>query len=189
MDIVNRLYVEEKKLKLYKNIGQWLTTGQWFSRGTLVSSTNKTDCHNITEILLKVVLNNKNTIFILCVTQLQVSWNSRKWKQITMLPQTKVNLKDEIKFNTEIIINGLLVGASYLFITPKFPLELKVLSFNTENVLFYFRSNFLHRFLLKFTVSIIKQSYGFLDKDEREPKGANYWIPKMIKKKLYQVRL
>jgi len=35
-----------------------------------------------------------------------------------MLPQTKVNLKDEIKFNTEIIINGLLVGASYLFITP-----------------------------------------------------------------------
>jgi hypothetical protein len=25
---------------------------------------------------------------------------------------------DEIKFNTEIIINGLPVGASYLFITP-----------------------------------------------------------------------
>jgi len=73
MDIVNRLYVEGKKLKLYKNIGQWLTIGWWFSRGTPVSSTNKTDCHNIAEILLKVVLNNKNTIFILCVTQLQVS--------------------------------------------------------------------------------------------------------------------
>ena len=29
----------------------------WFSPGTLVSSTNKTDHHNITEILLKVVLN------------------------------------------------------------------------------------------------------------------------------------
>jgi len=29
----------------------------WFSPGTAVSSTNKTDCHNITEILLKVVLN------------------------------------------------------------------------------------------------------------------------------------
>ena len=29
----------------------------WFSSGTLVSSTNKTDCHYIAEILLKVVLN------------------------------------------------------------------------------------------------------------------------------------
>jgi hypothetical protein len=31
--------------------------GQWFSPGTPVSSTNKTDCHDITEILLKVALN------------------------------------------------------------------------------------------------------------------------------------
>jgi hypothetical protein len=36
---------------------QLLTTGQWFSPGTLVSSTNKTDRHDITEILMKVVLN------------------------------------------------------------------------------------------------------------------------------------
>ena len=36
---------------------QWLATGRWFSPGTQVSSTNKTDCHDITEILLKVVLN------------------------------------------------------------------------------------------------------------------------------------
>jgi hypothetical protein len=32
-------------------------TGQWFSPGTPVSSTNKTDLHDITEILLKVALN------------------------------------------------------------------------------------------------------------------------------------
>jgi hypothetical protein len=32
---------------------QWLTTGWWFSSGTTVSSTNKTDRHDITEILLK----------------------------------------------------------------------------------------------------------------------------------------
>jgi hypothetical protein len=33
--------------------------GWWFSPGTLVSSINKTDCHDIAEILLKqkVVLN------------------------------------------------------------------------------------------------------------------------------------
>jgi hypothetical protein len=31
--------------------------GQWFSPSTLVSSTNKTDHHDIAEILLKVALN------------------------------------------------------------------------------------------------------------------------------------
>jgi len=36
---------------------QLLATGQWFSLGPLVSSTNKTDRHDITKILLKVVLN------------------------------------------------------------------------------------------------------------------------------------
>jgi hypothetical protein len=33
---------------------------QWFSPGTPVSSTNKTDNHDITEILLKVALNTRN---------------------------------------------------------------------------------------------------------------------------------
>jgi hypothetical protein len=33
---------------------------QWFSPDTLVSSTNKTNCHDITEILLKVALNTIN---------------------------------------------------------------------------------------------------------------------------------
>ena len=35
----------------------WLVAGQWFSLRTPVSSTNKTDHHDITEILLKVALN------------------------------------------------------------------------------------------------------------------------------------
>ena len=34
-----------------------LATGQWFSTGTPVSSTNKTDRHDTSEILLKVALN------------------------------------------------------------------------------------------------------------------------------------
>jgi hypothetical protein len=44
---------------LCDKICQWLAcqTGRWFSPRTLVSSTNKTDHHNITEILLKVALN------------------------------------------------------------------------------------------------------------------------------------
>ena len=40
---------------------QWIEAGRWFSPGTPVSSTkkstNKTDHHDITEILLKVALN------------------------------------------------------------------------------------------------------------------------------------
>ena len=36
---------------------QCLGTGQWFSPGNLVSSTNKTDRSDIAEILLKVALN------------------------------------------------------------------------------------------------------------------------------------
>jgi hypothetical protein len=39
---------------LCDKVCQWLATGRWFSP---VSSTNKTDRHDITEILLKVVLN------------------------------------------------------------------------------------------------------------------------------------
>jgi hypothetical protein len=44
---------------------QWLATGRWFSPGTPVSSTNKTDRHDITEILLKMALNTINqTIYL-----------------------------------------------------------------------------------------------------------------------------
>ena len=36
---------------------QWLVADRWFSPGPPVSSTNKTDRHDIAEILLKVALN------------------------------------------------------------------------------------------------------------------------------------
>ena len=39
---------------------KWLATGRWFSPGIPVSSTNKTECHDITEIILKVALNTIN---------------------------------------------------------------------------------------------------------------------------------
>ena len=42
---------------LCDKVCQWLVTSRWFSPGSPVSSTNKTDCHDITEILLKVTLN------------------------------------------------------------------------------------------------------------------------------------
>ena len=45
---------------LCDKVCRWLATGRsrrWFSPGPPVSSTNKTDRHDITEILLKVALN------------------------------------------------------------------------------------------------------------------------------------
>ena len=52
---------------LCHKVSQWLATCRWFSLGTPVSSTNKTDRHDITEILLKVALStiNQSTTHIL----------------------------------------------------------------------------------------------------------------------------
>jgi len=41
---------------LCDKVCHWLAIGRWFSLGIPVSSTNKTDHHDITEILLKVAL-------------------------------------------------------------------------------------------------------------------------------------
>jgi hypothetical protein len=52
-----RISIRARYTTLCDKVCQWLATGRWFSPGPLVSSTNKTDCHDITEILLKVALN------------------------------------------------------------------------------------------------------------------------------------
>jgi hypothetical protein len=58
-----RISIRVRCTTLCDKVCQWLVTGQWFSPGPPVSSTNKTDCHDITEILLKEVLNTiKQTI-------------------------------------------------------------------------------------------------------------------------------
>ena len=45
---------------LWDKVCQWLAVGRWFSPGTPVSSTDKTDGHAITETLLKVALSTIN---------------------------------------------------------------------------------------------------------------------------------
>ena len=52
-DVLNTTLCDKKNC-------QWHETGRWFSLGTPVSSINKTDRHNRTEILLKVALNTIN---------------------------------------------------------------------------------------------------------------------------------
>ena len=45
---------------LCDKVCRWLAAGSWFSSGTLVSSSNKSDLHDITEIVLKVAFNTHN---------------------------------------------------------------------------------------------------------------------------------
>ena len=57
----NTVHVEVSSIQRICDKGcQRLATGRWFFPGTPVSSTNKTDRHDITEILLKVALNTIN---------------------------------------------------------------------------------------------------------------------------------
>jgi hypothetical protein len=62
-----RISIRVRCTTLCDRVRQWLTTGRWFSPGPSVCSNNKTDCHDITEILIKVALNtikktNKQTL-------------------------------------------------------------------------------------------------------------------------------
>ena len=51
--------IQHYVIKFISDFRHW-----WFSSGTTVSSTNKTDCNDIAEILLKVAL---NTITLTCI--------------------------------------------------------------------------------------------------------------------------
>ena len=68
--IANMAWVRTQLCKLQKGctrlaaasdkVYQLLARGRWFSPGTPASSTTKTGCHNIAEILLRVALNTMN---------------------------------------------------------------------------------------------------------------------------------
>ena len=74
---------------LFDQVCRLLATDRWFSPGTPVSLTNKTDRHDITEILLKVALNTINqpapnqnyeiqlyifTCYVRLILYLQIIW-------------------------------------------------------------------------------------------------------------------
>ena len=52
-----RISIRARCTTLCDKVCQWLATGRWFSPCPPVPSTNKTDRHDITEILLRVALN------------------------------------------------------------------------------------------------------------------------------------
>jgi hypothetical protein len=57
---------------LCDKVCKWLATGRWLSSGTPASSTNKTDRHDITAILLKVTVNT--TTLTLLILDYEPTW-------------------------------------------------------------------------------------------------------------------
>jgi hypothetical protein len=66
---------------LCDKVCQWLAACQGFSPGIPVSSTNKTDSHDITEILLKVAL---NTITLECIHEHFINYFKRTEEIVTL---------------------------------------------------------------------------------------------------------
>jgi hypothetical protein len=56
-----RISIRARCTTLCDKVCQWLATDRWFSPGPPISSTNKTDCHDITKILLKMALHHQAT--------------------------------------------------------------------------------------------------------------------------------
>ena len=97
---------------LCDKVCQWLASGRWFSPGTPVSSTNKTDCHDKNNILLKVAL---NTIKQTTLNQMKpymresnslIFWYNRSVK-VEIIPgcyyRSRFNSEEEITRNQKIL--------------------------------------------------------------------------------------
>ena len=74
----------------------WLATGRWFSPDTPVSPTNKTDHHDIAEILLKVALNTINQpTYHIMLYGVQIAsgwrWTRRQIVAVTSFPYGQYN--------------------------------------------------------------------------------------------------
>jgi hypothetical protein len=100
-----RISIRARCTTLCDKVCQWLDTGQRFSPGPPLSSTNKTDHHNITQILLKVTLNT--------ITP-------------TLQFQNCTNIKSKISFlrHTPQIKNKNLNSPEFLQLIPGFKFEL-----------------------------------------------------------------
>ena len=107
-----RISIRTRCTTLCDQVCQWLATARWFSPGPPVSSTNKTDRHNITEILLKVALNtikqsNKQTNILHGSRWLSGFLKSLKLNTTDLSPRTDTHTKC-YDFQTPTIHRGLL---------------------------------------------------------------------------------
>jgi hypothetical protein len=113
---------------------QWLSTGRWVSSGTHVSSTNKNDHHDTTEIFLKVALNT-NTL------TLTLSWIQ----------------------NAKYIINSIsFSGSPYAYIHTWTNNKIKhAIHCSRQTLSFFYRRFYsIHHILKKLIISALAMLYG-----------------------------
>ena len=77
-----RISIRARCTTLCDKVCRWLAIGRWFSPGTPVSSTNKTDRDDITEIVLKVALN--------IINQTNNNISVISWRSVLLLEETGV---------------------------------------------------------------------------------------------------
>ena len=92
-----RISIKVRCTTLCDQVCQWLATGRWFSP---VSSTNKTNRHDITEILLKVALNTINkTKPIRKGVNVVIIFSSPCQRQCELLPSLGVRRLSSVNFS------------------------------------------------------------------------------------------
>jgi hypothetical protein len=98
---------------------QWLATGWWFSLATPVFSTNKSGRHDITEILLKVVLNTitPNTNLPRICIHLTIIRKYSKWQIIDLIIVYFLGqcYYDEMRISAKAIVKSQTNFTLYLF--------------------------------------------------------------------------
>ena len=82
---------------LCDKVCQWLAAGWWFSPGTPVSSTNKIDRHDITEILLKVALDTIKPSFVMVDIWIWKTVYNRNRNSLHSLNKTYILLRRKCK--------------------------------------------------------------------------------------------
>ena len=95
-----------------------LVTGRWFSPGPPVSSTNKTDCHDIAEILLKVALNTiKQTnqrLSRACIVHLVIKRTNSSYVKTMSCSGSHLGIPINIK-NTKFVKDLPMIEAQFRF--------------------------------------------------------------------------
>ena len=98
---------------------QWLAAGRWFSLGIPVSPTNKTDHHDITEILLKVALNtitlthNATMFYLYPPTYNSISATSISWWSDLLVAERTYQFQITDRFNLVRLYRVHLVWAGF----------------------------------------------------------------------------
>ena len=99
-----RISIRARCTTLCDKVCLWLATGRWFSSCTPVSSTNKTDRHDIPEILLKVALktikqtNKHGKEITIKSTIVKIYIIGSKFKWFLPYSHPSIHLLDEVNF-------------------------------------------------------------------------------------------